>query len=403
MESILVKNTASLDNIRKAYLELAEQFDAGNHSARYEGLDSVKLNQIDYQSDSVVQAIQASLLAKEVITPIRLAKIKKRTGGFRNVYILTVRDRIKARAIYRVLEPLCENAYSKYLFSYRPKFASYFAAKSLARRYRRSYTNDYILTLDLKSYSDYIDHDILKKKLFAIGVDSDFYELMLPFIKVTLCQFGEMKTNDVGIPQGTPLTALFANLYLNDVDKAVGPRVEFYRRVGDDLIICDKNQDKVNQVFTTIKSMVLDLKLQLSTKKTHLVAQGSDFDFMGYTFSNGKVGLDASYENDLLINWRKQLSGVYGGRDLRLRRLRLMAYSTANNFSVQFTELFKQHPQVDDDVQIQKLSNQLYNYLTKYLLTKITPRNRRLAKELLTSIKFPSFYDYYLSFRRGKK
>ena len=403
MQESLKDRVLKRDNVKSAYLELAEQFDISSHSARYEGLDSVKLTKVDYQSVDIIEEVREALASKEKLIPIRLSKIPKRTGGVRDVYILSVRDRIRARAIYRVLEPLCEKAYSQYLFSYRSTHASFYAGKSLGHRYRKSYKDDFILTVDLKSYSDYIDHEILKEKLFAIGVDQDFYEIFEPFIKVKLCQKGEMVDNVMGIPQGTPLTALCANLYLNEVDKKIGPMVEFYRRVGDDLIVCDKSEDKVKEAFEIIKSMVADLKLRLSPKKTHILQKGETFDFLGYTFKNGEIGLDASFINNLLIGWRKYLAEPYGSVPDRLKRLNYLAHKTSNNFEVQFTELFKQHPQLENDGQVKKLSNQIYIYLTKYLFNKYTPRNRRLATDLLKKIYFPSLYDYYLHFRRERK
>lgn len=402
MKISLIEQVLALENIKSAYLELSEQFDLTSHSARYEGLDATKLSQVDYQSMDVISAIRDSIINKESLVPVRLAKIPKRRGGFRNVYILSVRDRIRAKAIYRVLEPLCEKAYSRFLFSYRSNYSSFFAGKSLARRYRRYHKDDYVLTMDLKSYSDYIDHDILKEKLFAIGVDQPFYELLEPFLKVKLCQNGDLIDNFVGIPQGTPLTALFANLYMNDVDKKVGPQVDFYRRVGDDLIVCDKNKQKVEEMFLLIKNMVGDLKLKISDKKTHILEQKESFDFLGYTFKDGKIGLDASFINNLLINWRRQLNEPRGSVKARLNRLHVLAFKVSNSFANQFSELFKQHPQIENDEQMKQLSNQLYNYLTKYLYAKFTPRFRRLATDQLKKIKFPSFYDYYLHYRREK-
>lgn len=401
--SFLVDQVTKLENIRDAYLDLVDKFDLASQSAKYEGLDTVKLAQIDYQSFDVINEVKQALLENHKLIPIRLAKIPKRRGGYRNVYILSVRDRIRARAIYRILEPLCEQAYSRFLFSYRSNHSSFFAGKSLAKRYRRSYKNDFVLTMDLKSYSDYIDHDILKEKLFEIGVDNEFYQLLIPFIKVKLCQNGDMVDNTTGIPQGTPLTALFANLYLNEVDKRVGPTVDFYRRVGDDLIVCDKNEVKVREVYEILKAMVGELKLKISDKKTHILPPNQTFDFLGYTFSNGKISLDASFVKNLLFSWRKQLAGPRGNVRSRLKRLGELATKTNNNFEVQFRELFKQHPQIDYDQQIKKISDQLYIYLTKFLYSKYTPRLRRLAMQQIKSINFPSFYDYYLNFRRQKR
>jgi hypothetical protein len=42
---------------------------------------------------------------------------------------------------------------------------------------------------------------------------------------------------------GSPMSVLFFNLYLNDMDKMIGQKYAFYRRVGDDFIIFDTSSN----------------------------------------------------------------------------------------------------------------------------------------------------------------
>lgn len=77
---------------------------------------------------------------------------------------------------------------------------------------------------------------------------------------------------NVGIPQGLPLSAILANLYLIDFDKKiVNSFVEngecFYRRYSDDLIlIC--SVDQMMQIKESIESMIKEFNLEISKHKT---------------------------------------------------------------------------------------------------------------------------------------
>ncbi len=77
---------------------------------------------------------------------------------------------------------------------------------------------------------------------------------------------------NVGIPQGLPLSAILANLYLIDFDKKIVDtfvKAEkcYYRRYSDDLIlICDVEQ--MMRVKDSIESMIKEFGLEISKHKT---------------------------------------------------------------------------------------------------------------------------------------
>lgn len=390
-------------NIKQAYLDLALQFEAERKSSQYTGIDSLRLIDIDYQAQRFLDEVESDLRNSTPVAPARLVRIPKKDGRFREIYILSVKDRIRARAIYRILEPIFENHYSPHLFSYRSSKPSALAARSVARRYHRYFQKDYVMTIDLKNYSDHINHDILRKQLSNLGLNSGVLKVIEPFLNIKLWQNGKLIVLEKGIPQGMPLTALFANLYLTEVDKAIGPKVAFYRRVGDDLIACDQSKDKVEIAFKEAKKMALELGLVIHENKTHFARNDEKFSYAGYVFENDHLNFRESFLRSLKISWRKQLGFKEGDRNRKILRLRNLCFFKENNFQQQFLETFRQHQQVDNDEEIKKLSNQFYNYVTIFFLSKATPRNRRLVKKYLEKVKIPSFYETYLAYRRGKK
>jgi hypothetical protein len=109
----------------------------------------------------------------------------------------------------------------------------------------------------------------------------------------------------VGIPQGTPISPLLANMYLLEFDKEVisllGDNSSFYRRYSDDiLIMCSKgDSDKIEmQLYSLIQKY--DLIIQKSkTQKSYfkdgrLLKDGRPINYLGLQFDGNRKLLKSS-------------------------------------------------------------------------------------------------------------
>lgn len=76
----------------------------------------------------------------------------------------------------------------------------------------------------------------------------------------------------VGIPQGLPISAVLANIYLYDFDKTiieslVSEENSYYRRYSDDIVvICDV--DKISSTKEMVENLIKESKVEISTAKT---------------------------------------------------------------------------------------------------------------------------------------
>lgn len=90
----------------------------------------------------------------------------------------------------------------------------------------------------------------------------------------------------IGIPQGLPLSAVLANIYLLDFDRSIIKKVTkqyngYYRRYSDDiLIICD--EENVEEIKTFILSEIKKYQLEISLHKTE------EFRFQELEFNKEK-------------------------------------------------------------------------------------------------------------------
>ena len=100
----------------------------------------------------------------------------------------------------------------------------------------------------------------------------------------------EARDNRRGIPQGSPISPLLANLYMRrfvlgwkmlGLERSLGSRIVTY---ADDLVIlCRKG--KAEEALQRLREIMGKLKLTVNEEKTRIcrVPEG-EFDFLGYTF-----------------------------------------------------------------------------------------------------------------------
>jgi len=95
-----------------------------------------------------------------------------------------------------------------------------------------------------------------------------------------------------GSPQGSPISPLFANLYMRRFVlgwKTLGHERELKARIvnfADDFVICSRGN--ADQAMYAMRDMMTRLKLTVNETKTHVCrVPDESFDFLGYTFGRG--------------------------------------------------------------------------------------------------------------------
>ncbi len=401
---MMVDEITSLVNIERAYLEVVDLFVSDRKNWRYHGLDGYFLRDHEITSHQLLAECQQELLSGQPIEPALSIKIPKKNkpDSYREIFIYNIRERIKAQAIYRVILPQLDGCFSERLFSYRPGRPPYLAAKQFCRNYRRVFSKDQALILDLKNYSEQIDYDILIDQLERVFVDQQLISLLKLFIGNLIYRQGVIEKPVRGLVQGVPLVALFANLYLNDVDLKYQRQVNFYVRVGDDIAILDNQPDRLAVVQNNLLGDLLSLGLLLNEDKIYFGSADGSFNFLGYQFINGRIGLESFFMDKIITGWKGILS--WQGRDYKLKQnlLRKKMASLSSNYNYQFSRLLAAKPQINDYQQIRHLSEEFFKIIVKFLYGSYTPRHRRLAVNQLRQLGIKSPYQIYWHFHHGE-
>lgn len=245
----------------------------------------------------------------------------------------------------------------------------------------REHSPCYVMVGDFTGFFDNLDHSYLKKELCSLlevaELPPDYYAIFKNITRyssweltdllslnqltdtredrhilnsknkvITSEQFSENKShifknkNPYGIPQGSAISALLANVYMLDCDKALKNLVQshggFYMRYSDDFMIVLPYLDYqcTASIYTQIIEMLKNTpRLYLQPDKTQIfhynqntiVNCGTDFDkdancksqfinFLGFTFDGNKVSIrDKTLSKYYYRMYRKAKAIAHGG------------------------------------------------------------------------------------------
>jgi hypothetical protein len=142
--------------------------------------------------------------------------------------------------------------------------------------------------LDIKSYYNSIDHDILLELLNNFGAEEDLLDIVQQYLKVP-----DKNNSGVGLVAGGALSPFLGAVYLSPLDKAMEKLCLkeniFYTRYQDDLVILAKSRWKLRKTLKTLYSVLSELKLNVHTKEKRFIGKiEKGFSFLGYFFKPGR-------------------------------------------------------------------------------------------------------------------
>ncbi|OMP76707.1 group II intron reverse transcriptase/maturase [[Flexibacter] sp. ATCC 35208] len=237
------------------------------------------------------QTLVHSIRMESKTKPIRRIWISK-TGKSdkRPLGIPTIRERARQTLIKLILEPEWEAKFEPNSYGFRPGRSCHDAIQAIFQGIK--FKQAYVLDADIKGCFDNINHQKLLSKL---KTSPNQRRLIKCWLKAGIMEDGIILENESGIPQGSPLSPLLANIALDGMERdtkaylnrqlyqyekqksnARGKRPSSHKsaisiiKYADDFLVIHESEKVIAKAKEFISEWLMERGLELKPEKTKL-------------------------------------------------------------------------------------------------------------------------------------
>jgi len=271
-----ITQVLDVDNLFSAWLKV-------NENQGCAGVDGQSLGNFEKNLTA-----NLDLLRSEVIhgsyrpMPLLRVYMQKENDKIRPLSIPAVRDRLLQTAVTLVLTPIFEKEFEKCSFAYRKGFSVKQAVEQVMHYREQGFV--WVVDADIESFFDEINHRLMLEKINLLVTDESILRLIKSWLKCVIRDGDQLIKLKKGVPQGSPISPLLSNLYLDELDEKLVNNNQRLVRFADDFLVLCKTEERADKALELTEKVLDGLKLNMNEDKTQIITFGQGFRFLGVDF-----------------------------------------------------------------------------------------------------------------------
>lgn len=222
--------------------------------------------------------------------------IKKKGAGERLVEQLSFKDLIVQQYLLKTISPIFERFFEPESIGYRKGVSRETAIATVQSAIAQGY--QYVIESDIEDFFPSIDLEILSRLLdfYLPKNDTIIRDLLLKSIRNGYVLNGRFHNRTKGLAQGSPLSPILANLYLDSFDEKIKQWNVKLIRYADDFIVLTKTKSDAENILSQTETYLSELGLKLNKAKTAIKPIQQGFSFLGIRFERSEIKVEPEAE-----------------------------------------------------------------------------------------------------------
>lgn len=207
--------------------------------------------------------------------------IPKKDHSFRRICLLSDRDQIIHRTLLTLLDPVIDRALEQASIGYR-KGRSVEDAKRAVQEAMAAGC-DHVVESDVQDCFDSLPWATMEAAIARVIplADVKTREVLAKIIRTPVQRDGREVPRSAGILQGSALSPLLANVFLDPLDEAVARRGWHFVRYGDDFILLTCGEEEARRALEFLRETLAAMGLTMKAEKTGIRPVLHGFRFLG--------------------------------------------------------------------------------------------------------------------------